>query len=242
MYLRAVHAEHHIPTLRCFIRENPLGILTTAIESPDFPLLQSSHIPWILDVEDESSETEMGVLKGHMARANPQAKAIIESVASGEVLEKEVLILFNAPAHHYVTPKFYVETKPATGKVVPTWDYAAVEVYGRARIYHSSSSPDTAAFLSSQITALSEFAETSIMGYDRPWSVGDAPAGYIEVLKKAIIGIEVRIERMGGRWKMSQEMGLKDRQGVIEGFETLDGAVGKKLAEMIRERGNKDMQ
>ncbi|KZT29764.1 hypothetical protein NEOLEDRAFT_1127581 [Neolentinus lepideus HHB14362 ss-1] len=240
MYLRAVHAEHDIPTMRAFILENPLGIFTTAINSPNYPLLQSSHIPWILDIEGEGNETEMGVLKGHMARANPQAKAIIESLTAegeSEVLEKEVLILFNAPAHHYVTPKFYVSTKPSTGKVVPTWDYAAVEVYGKARIYYSSTSTSTAAFLASQVTALSHFAETTIMGYEKPWSVEEAPASYIELLKKAIIGIEVRIERMGGRWKVSQEMGPGDREGVIQGFEALDSDVGKKVAGMVKERG-----
>jgi predicted FMN-binding regulatory protein PaiB len=80
MYLREAHAEHDIPVLRTFIRENPLGIFTTAIDCPPYPFLQSSHIPWILDVSDESSDTELGILRGHMARANPQSKAMMESL------------------------------------------------------------------------------------------------------------------------------------------------------------------
>ena len=124
MYLRTVYAEHDIPTLREFIRKTPLGIITTAIDVPssDFPFLQSSHIPWVLDVPADATETDLGRLRGHMARANPQVKAMIaELTSSGQrTLSRDVLVLFNAPAHHYVTPKFYTETKPATGKVAPT--------------------------------------------------------------------------------------------------------------------------
>jgi transcriptional regulator len=78
MHLPAVTAVLRLPVLRRFIRENPLGILTTAIKSPSHPSLQSSHIPWVVDVDDDDSEVELGKLRGHMARQNPQAKAIIE--------------------------------------------------------------------------------------------------------------------------------------------------------------------
>ena len=120
MHLPAVNAVHRPPVLRRFIRENPLGILTTAIKSLSHPLLQSSHIPWIIDVNDDS-EFELGKLRGHIARQNPQARAIIESLTSepwgtpsspNAYLEDDVLILFNAPAHHYITPQFYTDTKP----------------------------------------------------------------------------------------------------------------------------------
>ncbi|EKG11949.1 Negative transcriptional regulator [Macrophomina phaseolina MS6] len=249
MYLRAIHAEHHIPTLRAFIRAHPLGIFTTAIASPSnaFPLLQSSHIPWLLDVGDESSETELGVLRGHLARANPQSKAMIEhlsaqqqAAAAGEgaprTLEHDVLILFNAPAHHYVSPKFYVETKPATGKVVPTWDYAAVQVYGKARVYFDARSGATDAFLQKAVADLSERSEREIMGHEQPWRVEDAPKPYVEALKKAIIGVEVEITDMAGKWKMSQEMPEGDRKGVASGFEALGSELGREVAEMVRER------
>ena len=90
MHLRAIHAENHIPTLRSFIRANPLGLITTALESPNYPLLQTSHIPFILDVQNESDEAERGILRGHMARANPQTKAMIEQLSSnGGQLEKK---------------------------------------------------------------------------------------------------------------------------------------------------------
>ncbi|KAJ0108976.1 hypothetical protein J7T55_005524 [Diaporthe amygdali] len=252
MYLRAVHAENHIPTLRAFIRANPLGIFTTAIDSPNFPFLQSSHIPWILDVQDEGSETELGVLRGHMARANPQAKSLIQHLSSAEdsaastmsprKLERDVMVLFNGPAHHYVTPKFYVDTKPATGKVVPTWNYAAVQVYGKLSVYFDTKSESTNTFLSKAIADLSQLAETQIMGYEKPWQVEDAPSNYIDLLRKAIIGIEIEITDMGGKWKMSQEMKEGDNQGVEAGFNALDTEVGKKMAEMVKTRRKVEQQ
>src|ERR1700743_520518 len=81
MQLKAGSSELRPPILRQFIRQNPLGILTTAIKSSSHPLLQSSLIPWILDVDDENSEVELGKLRGHIARQNPQAKAMIESLS-----------------------------------------------------------------------------------------------------------------------------------------------------------------
>ncbi|KAF4309983.1 Negative transcriptional regulator [Botryosphaeria dothidea] len=251
MHLRAPHAEHHLPTLRAFLRAHPLGVLTTAIASPtrSFPFLQSTHIPWLLDVaDDESSATELGILRGHMARANPQAQALIEHFkGKGEdpaadddgapgMLEHDVLVLFQAPAHHYVSPRFYAQTKPSTGKVVPTWDYAAVQVYGRARVYFDAKSARTDAFLQRQVGELSQMGERGVMGYEEPWSVEDAPRPYVEALKKAIIGVEVEITDMAGKWKVSQEMPEGDRKGVAEGFEGLESEVGRELAGMVRER------
>lgn len=248
MYLRAVHAETSVAALRQLIRNNPLGVLTTAIPSKDLPFILSSHIPWILDVKDESSDTEIGTLRGHLARANPQSKVIIDSLEanskqSGCFLEEEVLVLFTATTHHYVTPKFYTETKPDSGKVVPTWNYAAAQAYGKAKIYFDSKSPETGAFLSQQIHDLSQHAETSIMRYDgkednqRAWEVADAPKKYIELMKKAIIGIEVKLDRLEGKFKMSQESTRGDREGVIKGFEALGSDIGDVMAGLVRKRG-----
>ncbi|KAH8432906.1 FMN-binding negative transcriptional regulator [Aspergillus melleus] len=247
MYLRAIHAETHIPTLRQFVKANPLGILTTAISSSVYSFIQSSHIPWVLDVADDDSETELGVLRGHMARQNPQAKAIIESATAanpgatgGIQLKDEVMVLFNGPAHHYVTPKFYTETKPDTGKVVPTWNYSAVQAYGKATVYLDTGAESTE-YLTSQINALTDHAETSIMGYtggDCPsqWKVSDAPDRYIALLQKAIIGIKIDITHLGGKFKMSQEMGEGDRAGVAQGFDNLKTETGEQMAQCVRER------
>lgn len=246
MHLRTVHTENSLKTLFEFIKANPLGVITTGIASPSHQFLQSSHIPWVLDVStDEPQGQVTGRLQGHMARQNPQAKAMIESAASSSTikLQHDVMILFTGSHHHYVTPKFYTETKPATGKVVPTWNYAAVQVYGKATIHYDPSASETSEYLSKQIHDLSQECETSIMGCTgqegraRPWSVSDAPEPYIDIMKRNIIGIEVSIENIGGKFKMSQEMGQGDRLGVIEGFASLGSDAGTYLSNMVKERG-----
>ena len=240
--------------LRDLIRKNPLGVLTTSISSTSHPKILSSHIPFVLDYDEESSssgESNPGVLRGHLARANPQSKVMIEEIQSrfdgntdgkAECLEEEVLVLFTAAAHHYVTPKFYTETKPSTGKVVPTWNYAAAQAYGKAKIYYSSKDAESGSFLSKQIRDLSQLAEVGLMGYDGkekagPWKVSDAPERYIETIQKAIIGIEIVIDRLEGKFKMSQEMGEGDRMGVVKGFEGLGTQIGEEMATVVRERG-----
>lgn len=248
MYINAKHGVTDVPALQQFIRENPLGILTTAIKSPSYPFLQSSHIPFLLDMPEPNDDSR-GVLRGHMAKQNPQAKALIEAATELKStsitnqdnnrsieLPDEVLILFNGPHNHYVTPKFYTETKPATGKVVPTWNYSAAQAYGKIRVYCNSKSEETSGFLQTQIEELSGVSETGIMGYANPWKVGDAPANYVELLKKNIIGIEIRIERLQGKVKMSQEMSRGDQQGVAEGFEKLGTDTARGIAQTVKDR------
>lgn len=249
MYLRAVHAETSIKALFELIQKNPLGVLTTAIPSTTQHFIQSSHIPWVLDIiSDDPDAPVKGRLRGHMARQNPHSKTFIEALNAADLpsaspLQQEVQVLFTANPHHYVTPKFYTETKPATAKVVPTWNYAAVQVHGKATIYHDSSSPESAEYLQKQIQDLSELCETSVMGYTgeggRPdsWKVTDAPERYIDIMKKNIIGIEITIEDIGGKFKMSQESTKGDREGVIQGFENLGTDVGRDVAALVRERG-----
>ncbi|KAL2063526.1 hypothetical protein VTL71DRAFT_5331 [Oculimacula yallundae] len=260
MYLRAAHADLHLPTLYKFILANPLGILTTCLPSPNFHTIQTSHIPWVLEFPDpdttttksdasdsENTATTKARLRGHLARVNPQAKALIESATqtSSSTLKQEVMILFNGPTHHYVTPKFYVETKPATGKVVPTWNYSAVQVYGTATIHFDTSSPTTGEFLTTQIDDLSQQSEEKIFGFDgqegrsKAWSVDDAPDNFIKLLKKAIIGIEIEVESVEGKFKMSQELKEGDREGVVRGFEKLGTDEGDEIARTVKERGVK---
>ncbi|KAM0306514.1 hypothetical protein HYE67_002523 [Fusarium culmorum] len=247
MYIKGPHAEPELPVLRKLIQDNPLGLITTAIPSPNYPFLQSSHIPFVLDIDDEEDETKFGKLRGHLARVNPQSKAMIENLTENphlnNIIEQDVIVIFNSPIQHYVTPKFYTETKPTTGKVVPTWNYAAVQVYGRARIFYDTKTDEAGQFLSKQISDLSRHAETSVMGFtggDNPvdWKVSDAPDRFVELLKKSIIGIEIEITSMGGKFKMSQEMGMGDRQGVINGFSKLESETAKEMSKMVQARSD----
>lgn len=249
MYIRAAHAEGDLSVLRALIRQNPLGMLTTAIRSPNYPFLQTSHIPFVLDDEDKSVEGDLGRLRGHLARANPHSKAMMETLKEKptpeNMLEEDVLVIFNGPAHHYITPKFYTETKPATGKVVPTWNYAAAQVYGKAKIYFDSSANETSSFLQTQIQDLTNHNETQTMGYTgengRPgqWKVSDAPEKYVDLLKKAIIGIEIKIERLEGKFKMSQEMSEGDREGVAKGLGDLSESIGAQwVSDTVKQRSD----
>ncbi|KAI1318465.1 transcriptional regulator PAI 2-type [Xylariaceae sp. FL0255] len=246
MYLRAVHAEFNTSALQHFIKENPLGVLITAFRFADYPTIQCTHIPWVLDIPEASEDDKLGTLRGHLARANPHSKSmrdvVKDSSGTNGFLEEEVSVLFNGPAHAYVTPKFYTKTKPETGKVVPTWNYSAVQAFGKARILWDANDGETSSFLQKQISELSSHAETSVMNYtggDRPsaWEVSDAPDSFIELLKKSIMGIEIEITRLEGKHKMSQEMGAEDRQGVIAGFKSLGTDVGRHVAGMVEERG-----
>lgn len=252
MYIRPVHAELNIPALHAFIRENSLGLFTTAIKHPSLATIQTTHIPWVLDTDDSINWDEvdssnppsgsLGVLRGHIARANPQTKVLIDAAShtpstAGQPtaeLSDEVLLLFNSPVHSYVSPRYYKETKPDTGKVVPTWNYSAVQVYGRCRIHHSG--PQAASFLQKQINDLTNHNEPRSGG---SWKVSDAPDKYVDLLKKAIVGIEITIDRIEGRYKMSQEMKGGDWNGVVEGFKEMGGELGEAMAARVTEEGKK---
>ena len=78
--------------------------------------------------------------------------------------------------------------------------------------------------------------EREVMGYEKPWNVADAPVSYVDILKKAIIGVEIEITSMVGKWKMSQELSEGDRKGVVEGFEALGNETGKNMAHTVKER------
>ncbi|CAH0054580.1 unnamed protein product [Clonostachys solani] len=246
MYFSTAHQETNLRVLRQIIRDYPLGSILTGIPSAKYPFLQMSHIPFVLDVEDESSETEKGRLRGHLTRQNRQSQAMIEALTSNptpdNVLDQEVLVVFTSP-DHYVTPKFYTETKPSTGKVVPTWNYAAAQAYGRAKIYYDTKSEETSEFLGKQLADLSYQSETKIMGYtggEAPsdWKPSDAPEPYINLLKKSIIGIEIVIDRLEGKFKMSQDKKFNDRQGLIQGFAGLDTEGSSAVGRMIKERSD----
>jgi transcriptional regulator len=273
MYLRPIHAEHDIPTLRSLIHETQLGILITAFDptgTSSDRQLHSTHVPWVLHVDDPKSETELGVLQGHMARQNPQAKLLVELANSkankndnndGVIEEQDVMVLFTAPQNAYISPSFYTSTKPATGKVVPTWDYASVAAYGKIRVY-AQGGEGTGEFLDEQVDKLTRESEAKhLQSRSQPrsqdgdkddehqegWKVSDAPTPYINVLKRAIIGIEIKITRLEGKWKMSQEISEGDRRGVVEGLERRDMELGMEMGgrgvgKIVEERGEVEVK
>ncbi|GAA6040466.1 hypothetical protein JCM8097_004563 [Rhodosporidiobolus ruineniae] len=246
MLIRPVHSVPDLAEVHSMVRSTQLGVLTTGIASSSYPFLQSTHIPWVLDVDPsglkEDGTPDLGTLRGHIARQNPQSKAMVEAVKEGGPeeegeLQDEVLVLFTLPNHAYVAPHWWTETKPKTQKVVPTWNYEAVQVYGRLTVRHGGEPAD--AFLSQQIRDLSHQGESSI-GHTGPgeWKVEDAPAPYINQLKRVIVGLEIKITRIEGKSKMSQEERLPDRIGIAAGFEAQGTEVSKALAEKVRQRSD----
>ena len=155
------------------------------------------------------------------------------------------MILFTSSVHHYITPKFYTTTGPLNGRVVPTWNYAACQVYGRAKIYYHPSDPSTSEFLIKILDDLSRESEEVAFGYPKEaaWQTSDAPDYYIKGLLKGIFGIEIEIKNIEGRFKMSQELKEGDRKGVYEGFEKLDDGksqIGNQMVEIMKERKEAD--
>jgi transcriptional regulator len=130
--------------------------------------------------------------------------------------------VFQGP-QDYVTPSWYA-TKRETGKVVPTWNYATVHVWGRPRVMNDD------AWLRRQIEDLTRSREAQRA---EPWAVGDAPEDFVVMQMRAIVGIEIPISRIEGKWKMSQNRPEADRAGVIAGFRE---AGGEAIAALIEER------
>ncbi|KAJ5590788.1 hypothetical protein N7450_004760 [Penicillium hetheringtonii] len=231
MFLPSVHAETDKEILLQFIKENPLGILITGQNSTQVDFLQCTHVPCVLDLPEEYGGAEPR-LRAHIAKQNPQVKAMIEAVDEKPPnvleLDNDVLVLFNGKHDHYVTPKYYTETKPSTGKVVPTWNYSAVQVYGKLSLYYDSKTPEAGAFLAQQVHDLSQHTETNIMGY----TGGDKPQPW----KRNIVGIEIKITKIEGKFKMSQEMRPGDRNGVAQGFADMGSETGTAISELVKER------
>ncbi|HKW54270.1 MAG TPA: FMN-binding negative transcriptional regulator [Stellaceae bacterium] len=209
MYLPKDFKEESAPVMHEAIRAARLGTLITL--GPDG--MEASHIPMLVDPEP----APFGTLKGHIARANPQWRR-----ASGQV---QALAIFLGP-DAYITPAWY-ETKRQSGKVVPTWNYVAIHAYGPLTFY------DDADRLLALVT---ELTETHEAGRAQPWAVSDAPKDYVAGMLKAIVGFELPIARLEGKWKMSQNRPAADRAGTIAGLTAEGDAKEVAVAEIVAER------
>jgi len=175
-------------------REDRTDVLHQAMRRIGFATLvtqnlDANHLPMLL---------EGNVLRGHVARANPVWK-------SGEGTG---LAIFLGP-HAYVSPNWY-PSKAETGRAVPTWNYITVHARGSVRWIQDGE------WLRANVTALSQAHEA---GRPAPWQVSDAPASYIESLLRAIVGFELTIDSLQGKYKLSQNRDAADRAGVREAFE-----------------------
>jgi len=211
VYIPRSYAEHDLPTLHAFIDAHPLA---TAVTSSVPDGLIATHLPLLLD----RAAGPLGSLVGHVARANPHSR----SHANGPL---EALVIFTGP-DAYITPEWYRE-KEDTGRVVPTWSYVAVHVYGSLRL------TDDSTLLRAHLEALTRRHEGT---RPRPWHVSDAPDDYITQQMKAVVRIDLQIDRLEGKWKMSQNRSQADIAGVIRGLGASDRPSDRAVAEIVSER------
>ncbi|HYL01543.1 MAG TPA: FMN-binding negative transcriptional regulator [Steroidobacteraceae bacterium] len=207
MYCPTLFREERLEVLHAFIRSHPLGLLVSQGSTG----LVANLLPFVLQAGDGGR----GVLQGHMARANPQWR---------ELDQQRVLVVFRGP-DAYVSPSLYA-TKRETGKVVPTWNYAMVQARGIARLR------DHGDWLGPQLHALTAAREA---GRPQPWAITDAPADYIEAQKKVIVGLEIGIAELDGKWKVSQNQPEANRRSVVAAFSADEST--RAMAELVRTYG-----
>ena len=208
MYQPPHHREDRLEVQHALIRAHPFGLLVTLGADG----LVANSIPFILEQREP-----FGVLKGHVARANSQWRDFRP--------DTEALVVFQG-VEGYITPSWYA-TKRETGKVVPTWNYAIVQARGPLRVVEDRG------WLADQITALTTLLEANRKA---PWSVADAPAPFVEAQLKGIVGMEIPIANIEGKWKLSQNRPEADRQGVVEG---LRASGDEAMAELVEQFGGR---
>lgn len=207
MYTPAAFAEPDVAVLHECIRTHPLGALVTLMGDS----IEANHIPFLVSPDP----SPFGTLRGHVARANP--------VWRDSVRDTPVLVIFHGP-NSYISPSWY-QTKEDTGKVVPTWNYVAVHARGYLKVI------DDSAWIEAHVTALTDMHEE---GRTPQWRTTDAPADFIAALTRAVVGIEIQIDQLVGKWKLSQNRPAADRTGVIEGLLREGTASGQAMALAMR--------
>ncbi len=227
MYLPAHFEERRADVLHELVRTHPLGQMITLDAGGG---LQADAIPFVLDADarvaadaagDVAGATTagaVGILRGHVARANPVWREARTDV--------EALVVFQGP-QGYVSPGWY-PSKLEHGKAVPTWNYVTVQARGTLRAI------DDPAWLRALVTRLTQRHEA---GQARPWAVTDAPPDYIAAMLRAIVGIEITLTSLVGKWKVSQNRSPADRAGVVQALRGADAtAAAPTLADWV-ERG-----
>jgi len=202
MYLPKHFEQADPAALRSLMREHPLAALVTLGDDG----VTADHVP----LEFLPDAGPHGTLRGHVARANPLWKKA----------GSQVLAIFSGP-QAYITPSWY-PSKAEHHKVVPTWNYTVVHAHGRLRAI------DDAPWMHALVSGLTAHHEAPRAA---PWAVADAPDDYVQQMLRAIVGIEIELTRLVGKWKISQNRGEADRLGVAAG---LDADAKAAMAALVR--------
>jgi len=189
MYIPAHFAITDPQVLHRIMGEHPLGVLVTSSASG----LDANHIPF----EFNPSIGKLGVLTGHVARANPVWQQCLQGA--------DVMVIFRGD-ETYISPNWY-PSKHETHRQVPTWNYEVVHVFGRLTVR------DDEKFMRGVVSRLTRTHESQ---EPKPWKMGDSTPEYIDGMLKAIVGIEIAIERFEGKSKLSQNREPRDLQGAVD--------------------------
>ena len=208
MYIPKANEESDIDVLHALIRTHPLGTWVAVSEGE----LVANHIPFLLD----ATRNEYGTLTGHVARANAIWRTHSRDVPS--------IITFQGP-QTYITPSWY-PGKHAHGKEVPTWNYAVVHAYGIPNVIEDRD------WLLKHVAQLTDTHEAQ---QALPWKVSDAPAEYINRLLNAIVGIEIPIVKLVGKWKASQNRSEADKLGVVAGLMNRGDDASLSMAALVKQ-------
>jgi transcriptional regulator len=209
MYLPAHFAEQRPEVLHALMREHPFATLL----SSDAQGLAADHLPLRLAIDAAGKAR----LRGHVARANPLWRTAADS---------DVLAIFHGP-QAYVSPSWY-PSKHEHGKAVPTWNYVVVHARGRLTTF------DDPLRLRDLLDDLVDHHEA---GLPQPWRVADAPPEYIDKMLTAIVGIEIDIATLEGKWKVSQNQPAANRAGVVAALRTQDGENENAIAALVAGAG-----
>jgi transcriptional regulator len=200
-----------VARMHALMRERPFAALVSSGAAG----LYATHLPTVL--KDEGAH---GTIECHLARANPHWN----DLAAGN----EALMIFQGP-EGYITPNWY-PSKAAHGKVVPTWNYAVVHAYGRPEVVKEAD------WLRRHVGELTTQQEKggAQRGGAKPWALTDAPASYVDVMLRGIVGFRFTITRLEGKWKMSQNRTAEDRVGVVAGLTARAAGDDLEIAEAVR--------
>jgi transcriptional regulator len=208
LYLPTHFNETRNEVLHALMREHPLATLVAVNDSG----LVANHLPMRI-----GAEPAPGILRGHVARANPLWKDYRSDI--------EALAIFQGP-HTYISPSLY-PSKQATGEVVPTWNYAVVHARGTLRFIHDRD------WLRDFVSSLTDEHEAK---RSQPWKVTDAPASYVDQMLALIVGFELSISSLTGKWKLGQNRSKTDREGLIVGLAQSEDANSRQLSDMLATR------